>query len=608
MKIARKLLFYILVPLIASLLILNIAFYLYSMAFLKEKASLMLLSQAKEISNEIRHYVQRSKGDLSILLINRMVMDYYFVYSALGLSDYAEEVRFKIETDFLRTAEEKGEYAAIRLIKLDGISAIDIIDQKIDYHHFDFSKEDWFQNTLKLGKGETYISPLHLSKERKKPQVSISRLYYNGVGRKQGVGSLHICVDKFFRKILERPIGENGYAYLTDKQGAIVAHKDRTKTGLNVKGLESTKNVLAGHSGTITEIYEDNKILMKKAYIPLEIEGVYLIVAQPITEITAYGKRQQLLNLIFLMATVLFVSIISYIVAKRFTKPLSWLEASATTIGSGNLDEQLPKLGNDEIGSLAKTLDLMRLNLKDSMTRLEKANEELHELDQLKSMFVSTASHELRTPLTAIKAYVELIKDGDLGPVNQQQKDKLEIANQNIDRLVNLIGVLLDLARIEVKKLELHMERLSPRGLIDEAVRLMEEMAHSGGHRLQVLASDNLPYVRGDQDRILRIFENLIGNAVKYTPGQGIISIEVKPSGGFVCFVVKDTGIGIPSQEIPHIFDRFYHVDHPLVKKRGGAGLGLAIVKGIVEAHGGEIWVESEVDKGSAFSFTLPVF
>jgi len=377
MKIAKKLLLYILVPLITSLLILNIAFYLYSMAFLKEKASLMLLSQAKGISNDIRHYVQRSKGDLSILLINRMVMDYYFVYSALGLRDYAEEVRFKIEQDFLRTAEEKGEYAAIRLIKLDGRSAIDIIDQKIDYHHFDFSKEDWFANTLKLGKGETYISPLHLSKEYKRPQVSISRLYYNGVGRKQGVGSLHICVNKFFQKLLERPIGENGYAYLTDKQGAIVAHKDRTKIGLNVGNLQSTKNVLAGHSGTITEIDEDNKILMKKAYLPLEIKGLYLIVAQPMSEITAFGKRQQLLNLIFLMATVLFVSIISYIVAKRFTKPLSELEASATTIGEGNLDEQIPRSGNDEIGSLAKTLDLMRLNLKDGRTQIEKVNEEL---------------------------------------------------------------------------------------------------------------------------------------------------------------------------------------------------------------------------------------
>jgi len=116
MKIAKKLLLYILVPLITSLLILNIAFYLYSMAFLKEKASLMLLSQAKGISNDIRHYVQRSKGDLSILLINRMVMDYYFVYSALGLRDYAEEVRFKIEQDFLRTAEEKANMRPLDLL------------------------------------------------------------------------------------------------------------------------------------------------------------------------------------------------------------------------------------------------------------------------------------------------------------------------------------------------------------------------------------------------------------------------------------------------------------------------------------------------------------
>ena len=376
MTIQKRLLLYILAPLFSALLVLSIFDYFYSSWFLEEKASLMLLSEAGAINNEIQQSIRHTESDLSILLSNRMIKE-YVMYSRLGLLDYAEDERWKIEEDFLKVAGEKPEYVSIRFVGLDGNSTIDIIDKKISYRHFHFSTEDWFVNALHLGKGESFVSPLYLCKEHDNPAISISRLYYDDAGEKGGIISLHIHADEFFQGILGKTISGKGYAYLIDNRGVIVAHKDAAVIGAAVKEYESSKRAIAGDTGTITEFDETNTSLMKKAYMPLKIEGLYLLVSRPLKEITAFGGQMQLLNLILFIAAVLFASIISTVVSKRISKPIKELHRVIEIIESGNMDHKIEIKTGDEIEQLAASFNKMVAGLKEKTDKFRESEEKL---------------------------------------------------------------------------------------------------------------------------------------------------------------------------------------------------------------------------------------
>ena len=376
MTIRKRLLLYILAPLISALLILSILDYFYSSWFLEKKASQMLLSGAKDINNEIQQSIRDTESDLAMLLSNRIIKE-YVMYSKLGLLDYAEDERWKIEEDFLKAADEKPEYVSIRFIGLDGKCIIDIIDKKISYAHFDFSGEKWFAEVLHSGKKESTVSSLHPCKEHNKPSISISRLYYDDVGKKGGIVSLHVHADNFFRRILGKTIGEKGYAYLIDNRGVIVAHKDAAGTGAAVNEYESSKRVLAGDTGTITEFDGINSALMKKAYMPLQVKGLYLVISLPMSEISAFGIQLQLFNVIFFIATVIFVSIIGSIVAKRISKPINELHRGTEIIETGNMDHTIKIKTGDEIEQLATSFNKVVTGLKAKTDELRESEEKL---------------------------------------------------------------------------------------------------------------------------------------------------------------------------------------------------------------------------------------
>lgn len=519
------------------------------------------------------------------------------------LGSLKQMVPERIDEDILNIRLHEKGFTSLIIIDADG-TIISFVDKTWNVGK-SLATREYFQ--VALNEGHSNFSDSVLTLDETITVVAATPII-NDDGDIVGVlaGTFDVHLENFNQVILDTRIGATGYAYLVDGKGIVITHPDteRTLAQEDFSGYPVVEKAIAGGRGTSTYDFEGTEMLA--AYVPIQPSGWGVVVHQPIAEANAPAAQLRNLILIVVIASAAIAVLLGLLISHRITIPLSLLKASAATIGAGNLEEPVPVLGDDEIGTLAKTFDEMRLDLKEYRAQLEQANEELRELDRLKSTFVSTASHELRTPLTAIKAYVELIKDGDLGAVNEQQREKLEIADRNIDRLINLVNVLLDLSRIEARKLDLHKEILDPAKLIDEATQLMEKMVHSWGHELRVAVGEELPSIRGDHDRVLQVFENLVGNAVKYTSAKGVVSIGAEPQDGFVRFWVKDTGIGIPTDEIVRIFDRFYHVDHPLVRKHRGTGLGLAIAKGIVEAHGGEIWVETEVDKGSTFFFTLP--
>ena len=235
---------------------------------------------------------------------------------------------------------------------------------------------------------------------------------------------------------------------------------------------------------------------------------------------------------------------------------------------------------------------------------IREQNERLKELDRMKSEFLSTAAHELRAPLTSILGFSEILLERKLD--NERQNKFLKIINQEAQGLADLINDLLDISRIESGRgFKIKKAPLELRKIILENVDLFKSQTDK--HDFKVNIPRDLVSIEADEEKIDQVMENLISNAIKFSPQGGKITVSVKQAGGEVKTGVADKGMGIGKEDLTHIFERFYRVDDAFTRGIRGAGLGLAIAKYIIESHGGKIWAESELGKGSTFSFTLPL-
>ena len=236
--------------------------------------------------------------------------------------------------------------------------------------------------------------------------------------------------------------------------------------------------------------------------------------------------------------------------------------------------------------------------------QLERKMVEYEELDRLKSSLLSTVSHELRTPLAIIKWYSTMLVDYDRRLKSAEKQGCLESIDRATDRLTELVDRLLDLSRLEAGLLRLNRRPTSISKLIEETVA--EVKLRAPGHQVVLKQTDRLLMINIDARRIRQVLDNIIDNAIKYSEEGTSIVIGAKLTGPELQVSVADQGIGIPARDLERVFDRMYRIEQRLTPDTGGAGLGLAICKGLVEAHGGRIWVESKLGKGSTFYFTLP--
>ena len=227
----------------------------------------------------------------------------------------------------------------------------------------------------------------------------------------------------------------------------------------------------------------------------------------------------------------------------------------------------------------------------------------LKELDRMKSDFVATITHDLRSPLTAIQGSLRLLPQ--LGQLNDEQADFAKRAMRNVEHMDDLISSLLDIGRIEAG-LEMEMSAIHMDLVIEEAVSNLMGHAKSKGLVLRAIVLDDLPLVTGNHMRLTQVMTNLLDNAIRYTPQGGSVTVRATAEADHVTVSVIDTGVGIPAKAKARIFDKFYRVEGPQAEESPGMGLGLATVKSIVEKHGGQVWVQSKVEEGSTFCFTLP--
>ncbi len=289
----------------------------------------------------------------------------------------------------------------------------------------------------------------------------------------------------------------------------------------------------------------------------------------------------------FGFAILFFVMLISSYFVNSILRPLTEIGDAANKIAQGNYSHRIEKQYDDEIGDLCDTINGMA-------SQIESA-------DQLQNEFIASVSHELRTPLTAIKGWSETLKDGGIDDRELLNRG-LDVIGSETERLAGIVEELLDFSRIQKSKPTDVKEKLDVYAEIQEAVFLLNDRAKKQGVSLTCAEQEALPPIQGNGDRLRQVFVNIIDNAIKYAKPNGSIHVDAAPMAGGVQVVISDNGIGISERDLPLVTERFYRATNT----QPGSGIGLAVAKDIITAHGGTLLIESELDKGTVVTVTLP--
>jgi len=288
--------------------------------------------------------------------------------------------------------------------------------------------------------------------------------------------------------------------------------------------------------------------------------------------------------------------VVSLLVTRRVVAPVRQMMAASRRIAEGNYAERVQVRGAPEPDEMDE-LDQLAVTFNQMADKLERT-------EAMRRQLIGDVAHELRTPLSTIKGSVEGLMDGVLEPTEAN----LHQIYREADRLQRLVGDLQELSRVEAGAFELHRRAAQVKELISSAAERLAGQFDEKGVQLKIDLPAKLPGVDADPDRIGQVLLNLLGNALQYTPSGRAVEVHARQRDQVMEIEVRDEGIGIPAEHLPHIFSRFYRVDRSRSRAGGGSGIGLTIAKHLVEAHGGLIWANSPGSgKGSSFSFTLPL-
>ena len=280
--------------------------------------------------------------------------------------------------------------------------------------------------------------------------------------------------------------------------------------------------------------------------------------------------------------------VLTFFFSRRILAPVESLSRAARDLARGDFSRRVQVSSRDEVGELARTFNTMA--------------EELAATEEMRRNLVADVAHELRTPLSNIRGYLEAIRDGVVKP----EAATLNSMNEEVLLLTRLIEDLQELAQAESGQLNLNLQQCDMSEVSKKAVAALQPKAEAAGITVDLSAAYEAPAV-ADHERMSQVLRNLLVNAINYTPSGGRVNVTVVPRRDDVEVTVQDTGIGIPDEELPHVFERFYRVDKSRSRATGGVGLGLTIARRLVEAHGGRISVTSLSGRGTTFSFTVPV-
>jgi signal transduction histidine kinase len=300
-----------------------------------------------------------------------------------------------------------------------------------------------------------------------------------------------------------------------------------------------------------------------------------------------------------LLVADIVVFIIVMLSIRKSLNPLVMLTSALSRVKEGFYGEKIDYRSSDEIGTLAQTFNLMS-------ETIQIKEQEAKKVEISKDEFLAMITHELKTPLVPIQGYADILLGEHLGSLNKDQKERLEVIKSSSASLLQLISDLLDAQKLELGQLKIKKQTENVKHTVEKTITAMMPQANAEEIELTSNIRSDI-YANYDDERIIQVLTNLIKNAIKATaPKNGIVQIFVEDKPDEVKISVKDNGTGLPKDSLDKIFRKFYQVDTSTTREKGGSGLGLSICKGIVENHGGKIWVESEFGKGATFSFILP--
>jgi signal transduction histidine kinase len=369
------------------------------------------------------------------------------------------------------------------------------------------------------------------------------------------------------------PLFQKGASIETEMMDSLL--RGQELQGLKIEGNSKTRYYLVGKA-----IY-DREELIGGLFVMTSVEGIY-------------KSLEKIRSLILLasVGSILLAMGFTFIVSRKLTNPLLEIEKATRKIAKGNFSTRLEVGSQDEIGNLVIAINDMA--------------KELHRIQTTRSEFFANISHELRTPITYLEGYARVIREGRY-PTEDEKNEYLLLIEQEAKRMMKLVEDLFELSKMEEGKIELQLEEVTLNKALEQAVSKVKISAQDKGLDVILRVEEKQLNIIADKVRLEQVLLNLLENAIRYTD-DGVIQLTCWEDGSEVRIAIQDTGIGIPEEEIPYLFERFYRVEKSRSRKYGGTGLGLSIVKQLVELQYGSIKVESKVGEGTEFQVSFQIY
>lgn len=433
-----------------------------------------------------------------------------------------------------------------------------------------------------------------------------------------GIGGVDVSLNYIDEIVSNVTAFEKGYAFTVSNTGILLSHPvhkewigTKTLNDFNDPEIEiMVEDILVGQGGHIetADITTGEDVII--FYEPVRTGNYSFILVIPkedmLSDVTALRNELILISSLALI----FMAGAAYLVAISITRPINEIVSNFEDISDSALKGDLNRRAETDVGVDFRKIPSGLNDILDSLQTysddLEKANKELKSLDQMKDVFLSNVSHELRTPLTSIKGYTQNVYDESLGDINDQQKTSLGAVLRNADRLRRLVNSLLYISQAQAEIIEYDFKECRIAEIMNSTIMDTIMLVEANELQIEKKVPSDLPTIEADKAHLVDMLNNIVDNAIKFTPPGGMITLGASYEENHLHLTVSDTGIGIPKELIPNLFKKFYQIDSSIRRKYGGTGLGLYICKKIVDAHSGEIWIESEPHKGTTVHIRLP--
>ena len=587
--------------------------YFYIVRQIERDAAELQTAIASETADRIRNFVRRKIERFSDMA---NAVSLY----PLGSKEQQLLVRLLVKND--------NSFIDASIIDARGVEVLKVSDRRV-YFPSDFSDQSKSAKFNRSMKGEAYISQVYTS-DKAQPYITLAIPLWGAAQRIVGVASGEADLSFLWEVVGKIRFGAAGYAYLVDGHGNLIAHKDPQLVlkKMNLQQLDGVKKFIRNPARSDPTPAQEGRGLMDRpvlvTYAPVPELGWAVILEEPLDAALARVETLKRYAVGLLAVGLVVGAVIIAWFSSRITGPIRELHQGVKLIGSGNLDHRVNIDTGDEIewlggefnkmaGELKLSYATLEQKVKDKTGELEKTNSHLEEANRslvkankAKDEFLHVMSHELRTPLNVSLGYTQLVKDGLLGTINQEQDAALDKVIGGAKELMNLISEVLSVTGIEAGKVRPEMFQIQMDELLDDLksnsyIPLDKKLTFKWDYPAEPRI------IKTDGDKLKHILQNLINNAVKFTD-EGSITFTARyfPETKVAEFKVADTGIGIEQEMLPAIFERFHQLDSSATRNYDGLGLGLYIVKKYTEVLGGQIQVNSELGKGSVFAVTIP--